>query len=40
MDSLKIQGFTESWFPKIFGNFLIFFYNLINIQNKKEHFES
>ena len=39
MDLLKIQGFTESWSPKIFWDFLIFLYNVTNIQNKTEIFE-
>ena len=38
MDLLKIQGFTESW-SKIFWDFLIFLYNVTNIQNKTEMFE-
>ena len=38
MDSLKIQGFPEFWFPVIFWNFLIFLYNVTNIRIKKENF--
>ena len=38
MDSLKIPGFTESWFPKISWDFLFFLYNVTNIQNKMETF--
>ena len=39
MDSLKIQGIPESWFPKISWDFLIFFYIVTNIWNKMEIFE-
>ena len=39
MDSLKIQRFAESWFPKISCNFLIFLYSVTNIRNKTEYFQ-
>ena len=39
MDSLKIQGFGKSWLPKVFFDFLIFLYNVTNIQHKTENFE-
>ena len=37
MDSLNIQGFTESWFPKTSWDFLIFLYNVSNIRNKRKY---
>ena len=37
MDSLKIQGFAESWFPKISWDFLIFLYNVTNTWNKRKY---
>ena len=39
MDSLKIQGFTEFWFPKISWDFLIFLYIVTNIWNKMDIIE-
>ena len=37
MDSLKIQGFTKSWFPKVFWDFLIFLHNVTNIRSKMKY---
>ena len=36
MGSLKIQIYTEFWFPKISWDFLIILYNVTNIQKKTE----